>query len=246
MAESPRAPARWSSLQVLAVGAAVLVGLVIGGLGPRAELRSLRAEIDLLEARPCTGSQVGTRIFSEVLRPPGTPEAGGGPSNPDGEPGDGREAGGGAPRGREGDQRDVERMKDALDVRRAQAAAALRERAAADDAQMAQIDEITSEMNDALRQLATEFVQVANASGSGMPSRRDAMWFAADALDILIEAEESMWGTLDDEQAAGVDPDVLDPTAYIDGTIVDVMAELDGRPPPAVRVDGRPPPVGGR
>lgn len=214
-----------AAVLLLAAGVALLAGLALGGLGPRAEIRELRAEVTRLEERPCD-PRAGTRIFSEVLRARGEPET---PSGQGGSPPPSPSAprtDAGAP---EVPEQDVERIKEALDLRRAQSITALHERAGADEAQMGTVEDIAAEMNGSLRDLATEFVAAAKQSEDGLPTRREAMVFAADALDILIDAEDAMWSTLDDEQAAEMDPDLLDPTAFVDGSVLDVMSGLDQR-----------------
>lgn len=219
----------WTAVHVVTVGLALAFGLVAGSFGPRSEVRALRAQVAELEARPCR-TAVGPRIFSEVLRAPSTTR---GPSEPAPDALPAPEGSGDAapaePMADAAAEEEVERMKSALDLRRVQATAALLEQVAADDEQMATVEQITADMNAQLRQLATEFVESAQSAGGGMPTRREAMLFAADALDILVGAEEAMWETVPPDRAEELDPDLLDPTAFIDGSIVDVMAELDRR-----------------
>src|SRR5262249_5204063 len=115
----------------------------------------------------------------------------------------------------------AQHMKDALDLRRAQAQAALREQAGATDEQMDQVDQIVAGMNADLESLATDFVA---ASGQGEPSRHDLMVFASDTLDVLINTEESLGTVLDEDQIHQLTADALDPTAYVDGGVVDVLS----------------------
>ncbi len=82
-------------------------------------------------------------------------------------------------------------------------------------------------MNADLRVLATEFVAVYKESGEE-PSRRDMMAFAADSLDVLITTEDALTGSLAPEQQDALSEESLDPLSYVDGSLVDVLAELDG------------------
>lgn len=71
---------------------------------------------------------------------------------------------------------DLESAKEALELRRTQARAALIEQTGADDAQIAQIDAATAQMNSDLAALTDDFL--ADADKSGPPSRREAMVYA--------------------------------------------------------------------
>jgi hypothetical protein len=228
----------WNAKALLAAAVALVVGLVLGGLGPRTELRELREQVAELERHPVR-RDVGRQIFGEVFAPRASPAAGDGAAPPEpedvadrGEPASDPEPGE-PERGfrvevdRPGGQvpaEQVDQMKDALDMRRAQAVAALREQAGASDEQMAEVDEIVAAMNADLEVLAEEFVATVS---EGEPSRRDMMSFAADTLDVLIDTEDRLGGVLDDEQLEAVSDEALDPTAYVDGAIVDVLSRLD-------------------
>lgn len=222
-----------SQLAFAAVG--VVLGVALGGIGPRAEMRALRAE---LEARPQgDGRSVGAevaRIFqgrgpaAEVDAPEPAP-AGDPPAVVLQEDGEDVEA---SPDGRAApppspEPRDLDAMRDAMNVRARQARQALLEDAEPDDEQLAEIDQVLADMNADLRVLATEFVDVYKASGEE-PSRRDMMAFAADSLDVLITTEDALTDTLSPEQQDALSEESLDPLSYVDGSLVDVLAELDG------------------
>jgi hypothetical protein len=68
---------------------------------------------------------------------------------------------------------------------------------------------------------------VAEVRENGQPSRRDSMAFAADALDILITAEDAIGGSLTDDQRAAMDDESLDPFSYVDPALLDLLAEID-------------------
>lgn len=120
---------------------------------------------------------------------------------------------GGVPRGVDDEAEDGARV---LDLRAAQARAALREQAGLDDAAMAQLDTITQEMNAELqRRVAASFVR-ARANG-GVVTRRELMEFAADGLDIVLRTDDRMREMLGPDAAASLDPGVLDPFLFVSG-----------------------------
>jgi len=217
----------------LIVGALALVlGVVLGGLLPRAEVRRLEAEAEELRSRECR-SGVGSDLASLLLRPP-IPTA----DEPDepapvevlGEPvGD---APAPAPEGAEpaeGDVEvfgeDVEAAKTALRLRTTQARASLFEDAAPDEGQVESFDAAVDDMNDDLHELAEGMVSRFREHGE--PTRREAMVFAADVLDVVITAEDRMAESLDPEQLDDVDEAALDPFSYIDPALLDLLSELD-------------------
>ncbi len=233
----------WHAKHLVLAALALIVGLVVGGLGPRGKIRDLEAEV--ATAKREARRDVGRQIFGEVFRPrtAPAPAPGGAAADPvpdepaDPDPGDDADDDGNfrirvERRGDEGDEGeggsepDAQAMKDALDLRRAQASAALREQAEATDEQMAEVDAIAADMNADLHDLAEDFVATVAASG-GRPNRRELMVFAADALDVLIGTEDSLSSVLDPAQLESLDDRALDPTAFVDGTLVDVMSKLD-------------------
>lgn len=233
----------WGPAQLALAAVALVIGLGIGGLGPRAEVRDLRARLTELEARPCEegqgrmarlfGGSWPTRAPSESADTPTAPSddvAVDGPAQP--EPPDPAPPEGTAPGSDDGatapnvdpERSGTEEMLDLLDVRRAQAVAALRQQAGATDEQMDDMDGIIDEMNANLGALADELVAL---SSGRQPSRTEMMGLAADALDVLLETEASMSSVLSEEQLAELEDDVLDPTAFVDGSVIQRFAELD-------------------
>jgi len=225
---------------------ALVVGIGVGGLGPRAELRALRAQVE--ELGECeSGSRVGSEI-ANVFR--GRPWEGDAPprkvTSLDAEPepvavaeepepaeptedvakiefnfGDGAE-----------EPQDVEETmemaREAMELRYAQARAALIEDANPSDEQMAEIDASMQRMNDSLMGMASDLVdQVSSDEGL---ERRDTMLFAAETLDLVLSAEEELRGTLTEDQIAALQDESLDPLSYVDPAIVDVLTELDQAP----------------
>lgn len=219
---------------------ALVVGLALGGLAPRSENRALRGQVDELQDRKCdSGSRVGREIanvfqgrpWAEDLPEPEAPV----PADEDeddnvvveqDEDGLTIEIGG------DGDEdipenleESLEMVQDAMEIRRAQARQALVE-ADVDDGQLEQIDTIVDDMNGDLAALADDFVTSFQES-EGEPDRRDTMLFARDTLDVLLEAEDALYGSLDSDQQEALDEAALDPFSYIDGTVVETFMELD-------------------
>lgn len=223
-------------------GLAFLGGVVAGGLGPRAELRTLRAE--LLEAER-TAAQAGRRSATSELtdllvggvrssadpeRPHRGSEERGAPA-PQAEPEELAEDG--LPVGEardevqpaeEGASR-FELMADALELRRAQARAALVEDARPTPEQLDQIEQALVEMNEELEGFARELVAL-SAEGRE-PGRRDAMRLGLDALDLLVVTEDRMLEALDPDQRANLREASTDPTSFVDPAVLQIMSGLE-------------------
>jgi len=223
--------------QLLLIGIAVAVGLVLGGLGPRSEVRALREQIAERGDEVCD-RQVGREIASVFRGRPWEPSDGADPqvAPPAPDPPETEQNQSGLqvtvddrPVGEDEEGPDPETigaMRDAMELRRTQAEAALREQAGATDEQMATVDEIADSMNDELHSLASELVETVQASG-GEASRHELMVFAADTLDVLLDAEEQMYQAFDAAQRAAVDEEATDPLSFVDGRVVEILAELD-------------------
>ncbi|MBW1877362.1 MAG: hypothetical protein JRJ84_03275 [Deltaproteobacteria bacterium] len=212
----------------IAAAVALVVGIVLGGLFPRAEVRELRLQMADWEQQECR-TPVGRELATLLTRPP----------LPQPEPAP-------VPEGWEEPERDdptlapeetdlpepdldpeegIEVMKEALALRRVQARAALLEDADPDDEQLDAFDDAVADMNVALREIAEDVVDRVNEFGE--PTRREMMIFAADTLDVLIEAEERMVSTLDEDQMGQVEDASVDPFSYVDPELLDLFAELD-------------------
>ena len=96
----------------------------------------------------------------------------------------GEEESRGAVREGRSDDEELEAFRTALELRRAQARAAVREQVDPDDEQWEIIDGAVEDMNGTLIGLG-EALTAMLASGAE-PTRRDAMEFSADALDALL------------------------------------------------------------
>ncbi|MCB9662768.1 MAG: hypothetical protein H6732_01550 [Alphaproteobacteria bacterium] len=230
------------------VAGAFVAGLVAGGLGPRAEVRALRAELldaereVAREGRAAAASDLTDLIVGGVrsadqgrpLRDRGT----GGDPVPLPTPAGGEEEAGEGPRstgpagalgGEGGPAEDggpgVGAMQDALAVRRVQARAALVEDARPTAAQLESIDAALLDMNDELEGIARELVSL-SAEGRA-PGRRDVMRLGADVFDVLVVTEERMLEALEPDQRAALREESTDPTSFVDPAILGIVGELE-------------------
>lgn len=231
-----------AGVQSFVIGAgALVIGLVLGGLGPRAELRDAKQQ--LFDAQKQCANSVGSQAGAELARlitegversraergAVGAPL----PAAADGAPGSdrpssvtiGEEAAPG-PAGDVGVGADPEALtSEMLAVRSQQARAALLEDADPSPEQIKQIDAAVADMNDQLLQTVQEFADRAN---QGPITRRDMMTFGAETLDLFVNAEDRMLQSLSIEQRAAVREDATDPTAFVDPQIVAVVQSLSG------------------
>lgn len=229
----------FGAVHLLAAVVALVIGLVVGGLGPRGELRRVEKKLAELEERPCqgrTGAEIA-KIFQgrpweegkvKVPEPPPAPA----PVD-DAEEADEPEDDGGFriefnTDGSDSEPQDVgEAMKlarEALDLRHEQAMAALREDARPTPEQEEQLGRVLDQMNDDLIGLAEE---LRDQMELGEPSRRDAMLYAAETLDVFLTAEDDLRGVFDDDQIAALQEESLDPMSYVDPGLIDVLESLN-------------------
>lgn len=228
-----------SLVRILAAGVvALVVGLGLGGIGPRGEIRTLKKQLEALEDRSCEGGGLGQQFAEAFSRRPWERGPDAEPQAAPREPGEPAEPVAVAdPEGSfrleidgeeqvidpENSEQTLSLARDAMAMRQRQALAALEEGARPDEAQLEHIETAIADMNAELRYLTEGFVQQVR---DGEPSRRDAMVFAADTLDVIIEADDRLFEALDEDQRAAVDAEALDPMSYVDPGLVDLFAEL--------------------
>ena len=121
------------------------------------------------------------------------------------------------------DRMDVARH--ALELRRTQALAALEQEGDLDDQQMEDFESTLDEMNRSIREMTEEMVDQLNDGEE--PTRRQMMKFAADGLDVFIEADETLSEILDADQLENVPEESLDPFSYVDPSLLDLLQEMD-------------------
>jgi hypothetical protein len=213
----------------------LLLGGVIGRLGPASDLASLEAE--LAEARAsadCETQSLGRDLAALMGSGLDTPQRRAPPEPPvDLDAGEAeaeamREEMTGGLRREFGDDTELQVARTALALRKSQARAALVQDADPSDDQLADIDAAVDDMNASLEVLAQDLVDMFEEGGE--PGRRDAMVFAAEALDTMIVTEDRIWDSLDDDQRDAVDDGAVDPFSYVDETIVDVLSALGETP----------------
>jgi hypothetical protein len=221
---------------------ALVIGLALGGLGPRAEIRGLKKQ--LAGTQECETRGVGRELASAFSGKPweaaldkdevaALDRVRADDHADDGDEDDPEEGGMTVEWtiGDDGefDPEDLEQgmqmAKDAMSLRQAQARAALDEQAQPSDEQWDAIDDAMNNMNADLNDLAQEFVDT--LVDGEEPSRRDAMIFAADTLDVILEADDSIFGALDSDQRSAVEDEAIDPLAHIDPELLNIFLELD-------------------
>jgi hypothetical protein len=237
-----------SAKLVLAAGVGLAIGLALGGLGPRAENRLLKARVEALEkAKGGGGLPAGLAgvLNGEVWRDEGSPaprpspRPSPSPAEPDEPtPAPSTEADGDDGEvisisfGDDDDDDDVdpaqsiEAAREAMELRQRQAWRALEEQARPSPEQRQTIEDAVGAMNDELVAIASELAR--SVESGREPERRELMVFAADTLETMIATEDVIYETLGAERAAEVDAEVLDPTAYVDASVLDVLSELQG------------------
>ncbi len=215
----------------------LVAGLVLGSWQPRGELLALRAEVDDLRAqarRPCRsgGASTLSGIFrvpeeEEGERRPPAPDRG--PPTPNEGPPPGPEGiADAAPAGPQDPEQTIAAMKATLDARRAQALQALVEQGELTDEQVDSVDQIMDDMNAQLKTAVDEMVTETLAAGDF--DRREMLEFGADALDIVLAADDRMRDTLPKDAYAAVDDEAVDPFSYVSGDTLESAARLDGMP----------------
>ncbi len=236
---------------VVAAGVALVAGLVVGGMGPRAELRALQVRMDAMQEVDCGPNRLPAELagvlqgrpWEDGASPAPTPRPRRNEPQPETEPasstepapsGDGAEVVIVGEDGRERilseEDRDevvenLDMAREAIEIRNRQAWRALDEQVNPTPKQRARIETAVADMNAELVNVADALVQT--VEGGEPPERRDMMVFAADALETMIATEDAIYNSLTPEQLLDVDDKVLDPTSYVDASVVDVLQSLE-------------------
>jgi hypothetical protein len=238
-------------MREIAVGAvALLMGLIIGGVGPRAELTRMMHTVETVDAERCKNT-VGEDLasFFGAAKDGGLPlvDLPSSPAPPrkivlDAPPSETQEAldamnaEEAAAREQLADDaraalensEELDLARSALELRRAQSRQALIEQLDPDDEQLDTIEAAYSEMNETLEVFAGGLADMV-LSGEE-PDRRTAMEFAAEALDAMLVAEDNVLATLDEDQRAEMDVDVINPFNHVSPGLIDSLMELDETP----------------
>jgi hypothetical protein len=91
---------------------------------------------------------------------------------------------------------------------------------------MGSIDEATATMNQKLAKLVDELVTETNEVGE--VDRRMMLGFAAEALDVVIEADDRLQAALPDD--VDIDDALLDPLSYLSGDTLQALERLERLP----------------
>jgi len=242
--------------EIAIAAVALLLGVLLGGVGPRSELQVFEKQREgrVESAQKCrsgVGRDLAAFMGTGSGRPASTPPAPAPadevvveevvPADGQGTAGEQDSNGGavmadeieavsseedeqeGLPSG--GGGREIEAARTALELRRTQARAALLEHTDAEDEQLETFDQAVGNMNAVLLGMSDELAEMLESGEE--PARRDAMEFAADALDTLLAAEDAMRAAFDEDQLDGLPDSAVDPFSYVDPAIVDVLAQLE-------------------
>jgi len=231
-------------MAMAAVG--LVIGLMVGGVGPRGEVRELQARLDAAEECAPSDNQVGKQLAEALSgrswegalddqeranldravrdrdrfdRDPDLIDEEPPADEPEFEP----EAF--DPEDPEDVEQGLEYAKTGMALRSAQAQQALEEQAELSDEQWDAFDAAVDDMNADLRDISQQFVD--SMAGGGEPSRRDAMIFGADVLDVFLEADDRIYGMMDADQRGATEAEAMDPMAYMDPDLLDLFLELD-------------------
>lgn len=230
-----------SPLAIFAVGILGLVlGTGVGGVLPKSELRDLQAQLEEAQSKQCeTNNNFGRELASALRGRPVTGALGGsddGFAAPVEEVDDPPEE---DPNSLDAIEKEIQErsesgasgeelsglVQDAMSLRTIQAREAIEQDLQPSDDQWDQIDDAVARMNDDLAALADGFAsQIVEGE---QPNRRDAMIFAADTLDVLIEADDAIWSTLSPEQQEIAQEEAIDPLSHIDSTVVEPFLALE-------------------
>lgn len=248
--------------QVLIVAVALVLGLVAGSIWPMSEVRALEKKVAELEARKCKTDNFGSRLAEMFRGRPlpsddAVPRQGERRSRRDkpkkaetaesevvetdeaepeqeGEPAAAEE--------KSLDDPDLTReerleiIRTGMEIRRKAARQSLEDDLGPTKQQMQTFDGVVADMNLQLKDIAQKAVDEFG-DGQQEPTRRDMMVFAADTLDVLIDAQDKMEDSLDPEQVEAASDEALDPFQYIDPELIELLSQLDELRP---RRDGGP------
>jgi multidrug efflux pump subunit AcrA (membrane-fusion protein) len=236
-------------MREIAIGAVMLLlGLIAGGVGPRAELKSMMQTVQAVDAERCKntfGTDLATFFGAAqqgglpLVQPPPPPRppppsAGDDPAVAEAlerleeEEAAAREQGLRDARAALENTEQLDLARSALELRRAQSRQALIESADPDERQLEAIDTAYAEMNATLEGLAAGLSDMV-LSGEE-PDRRRGMEFAADALDAMLLAEDRVLGALEEDQRAELGREAANPFNHVSPALIDALTELDGEP----------------
>jgi hypothetical protein len=215
---------------VIAAAVALLLGLFLGGLGPRADLRRTQKELaEAKEAAARAGSSAALplalgmgSLAAARNRAQAVPRftitdggAGSGAGDDDERPGEDPEARRARRRAAFGDGGAFAAAKSAADVRAAQFRAAFLEEARLPPDRQQAVDASITKMNEAFAKAADEIAETIRAKGEKVRPR-DMADIGAKLLDIYRQADDSFRGALDDNGRRAADRTQFDVLTQVD------------------------------
>lgn len=217
---------------VVTAALALLLGLFIGGLGPRSDLRKTRAELE--EARRQAAEQTPSALplaLDGLLRPGGgapRPERSPAPPprfvTPEPAPAERPDAGPRRRRGFRWDEEGLQTARAAAEVRAAQFRAAFLERAQLPPEKVRAVDESVQAMNDELTKTADELAESLRQRGRAL-TPRDIADATARVLEVYRHADDRLQGLFDERAKAAADETGFDPLTQIDLTAFRKLGE---------------------
>ena len=226
----------------------LVVGFLIGGVQPRAELaverdQSARLQDDLVKAQSkaarCSGGAGSSLLpgIGSLLpdRPPPRPARAGPDDDDDDDLGDdgspvadgadvivvGDEGGDGP--AFEDQEAAFDAAVEAQQIRAEQSRAALAEQADLDEGELEEVDQIVGEMNDRLSEYADELLVLAEAGAE--PSPRELLGLTHDVTGILYDSQSALEDTVGSDRMPDVDPDAAAVWNHLDLGILRAAAE---------------------
>ncbi len=231
--------------EIAVAAVALLIGLIAGGVGPRAELTAMMAKVDAVDAERCkntVGKDLATFFGGArdggaplvgaapklaerpTLRQPTEPEVEAALADLEAEEDAAKEEIQDGLRDALADGEELGLARSALELRRAQARAALVEEADLDPSQTDEVDGVYADMNESLEELAGGMAEM--VVGGREPDRREAMEFAAEALDAMLVAEDRVLRLLDAEQRSNIGQDAANPFNHVSPSLIDVLEDI--------------------
>ncbi len=218
----------------------LVIGFLVGGVGPRAEGAAERASAarlqdelvkatsrasrcgggaallpgigDLLPQRPAVARDPGPAPDPERAVDDAPPDRDGPAPDPAVvEIGADGGAADAAPLGRDAG---YEAAVEAQRIRAEQSRAALAEQADLSDSELAEVDAIVGEMNDRLAEYADEMVAIIESGEEPVP--RDMLGLTHDITGILYESQSRLEDTVGADRLPGVDPEAAAVWNYLD------------------------------
>jgi hypothetical protein len=225
---------------ILAIALSLVAGVLVGTMSQRPELRRAEQRIAELEDRDCSRRGIGRGLAAALhgqpramVEPDQVPEQEDHAQDEDAAAEeDAEEITFDFDFGEDGEEFDEEDLAEQLDLlvtaqdlRRAQARAALVEQADPTDTELIAFDDAITRMNTDLKGLTDELLEQVNTDED--ITRHDMMTYAADVLDIMIEADEAIVASLDEDVVQDIEDEAIDPFSHIDPEIISMLGGLD-------------------